>query len=291
MEGHSTERNDRIRLIVNADDFGFFDGVSRGILEAARAGTVTATGVIANGPAFERWLAPLLEVESLDVGVHLNATLGRPLTTWLSAYLERWSGELPGKLALARAILTHRIPVEAIAEEWRAQIEKCLACGLRVRFLNSHEHVHMAPSLYRIVMGLAHEFRIAHVRYTRAEWRLRGGTAGLTRSLAIALVGFATRDEADAPRLLGLARSGKLRAADLRSMLARLRPGTVYELMCHPGHADPAVAKHRGVAAYHRWEEELALLLGEELQKELRRFSVQLIGFRHLAQPETGMHA
>ena len=236
MKGAPTDR--RIRLIVNADDFGFFDGVSRGILEAVKAGTVTATGVMANGPAFERWLAPLLASETLDVGVHLNATLGRPLTAWLSAYLDRWSGKLPGKVGLARAILTHRIPVDAIAEEWRAQIEKCAACGLRLRFLNSHEHVHMAPSLYPVAMGLAREFGITHVRYTRGEWDVRGGISGLSRSLAIALLGFATRDEAKGPRLLGFTRSGSLSAEDLRAIVARLRPGEAYELMCHPGHAD-----------------------------------------------------
>jgi predicted glycoside hydrolase/deacetylase ChbG (UPF0249 family) len=277
------DRTARIRLIVNADDFGFFDGVSRGILEAAKAGTVTATGVMANGPVFERWLAPLLASETLDVGVHLNATLGRPLTAYLSAYLQRWSGELPGKLGLARALLMDHIPIDAIAEEWRAQIEKCIACGLRLRFLNSHEHVHMARSLYSVAMGLAREFRIPHVRYARGEWSVRGGIAGLMRSSAIALLAFTTRDETRAPRLLGIARSGKLRAADLRSILRRLRPGIVYELMCHPGYVDAAAAKHRGVAAYHHWEQELRLFLGQEMQDELRRFSVELIGFRDLA--------
>ena len=38
-------------LIVNADDYGYFDCVSKGILESASRGIVTATGVFANRPA------------------------------------------------------------------------------------------------------------------------------------------------------------------------------------------------------------------------------------------------
>ncbi len=48
-----------IRMIVNADDFGYFDNVCRGILEAAEKGVVTATGVMANGPALPRWIERL----------------------------------------------------------------------------------------------------------------------------------------------------------------------------------------------------------------------------------------
>jgi predicted glycoside hydrolase/deacetylase ChbG (UPF0249 family) len=38
----------RAYLIVNADDYGIFRCVSKGILEAASHGIVTATGVFAN---------------------------------------------------------------------------------------------------------------------------------------------------------------------------------------------------------------------------------------------------
>ena len=39
------------RLVVNADDYGYFTAVTRGIPETLDAGSVTATGVLANGPA------------------------------------------------------------------------------------------------------------------------------------------------------------------------------------------------------------------------------------------------
>jgi predicted glycoside hydrolase/deacetylase ChbG (UPF0249 family) len=64
-------------LIVNADDYGYFRCVSKGILTAATRGIVTATGVMANAPRFVEHAAMLRDCDSLDVGVHLNLKIGR----------------------------------------------------------------------------------------------------------------------------------------------------------------------------------------------------------------------
>ena len=65
------------RLIVNADDFGFTHDVNEGIVEAHRAGILTATTLMANGAAFEDAVRRAREVPSLDVGVHLVLVSGR----------------------------------------------------------------------------------------------------------------------------------------------------------------------------------------------------------------------
>jgi predicted glycoside hydrolase/deacetylase ChbG (UPF0249 family) len=66
-------------LIVNADDFGLTAGVSRGILEAHRSGIVTSTTLLVN-----RDIPPVqveeLKASGLGVGVHLNLTLGAPVS-------------------------------------------------------------------------------------------------------------------------------------------------------------------------------------------------------------------
>jgi predicted glycoside hydrolase/deacetylase ChbG (UPF0249 family) len=66
-------------LIVNADDFGLTPGVSRGILEARAHGIVTSTTVIVNRP-IHRALIDELEASGLGVGLHLNLTLGAPVS-------------------------------------------------------------------------------------------------------------------------------------------------------------------------------------------------------------------
>ncbi len=69
-----------MRLIVNADDFGYTPGVTRGIVRAHREGIVTSTTMMANAPDTESAARAARSTRSLDVGVHLVFTYGRPLT-------------------------------------------------------------------------------------------------------------------------------------------------------------------------------------------------------------------
>jgi hypothetical protein len=266
------------KLIVNADDFGFFDGVSRGILVAARTGAVTATGVLANGPALDRWADPLRDCASLDVGVHLNATLGAPLTDALASA----SQTLPSKGALTRNLFAKRLTAAAVAVEWRAQIERSLSLGLEVRFLNSHEHVHMLPMLFPVVRALAVEFGIRHVRYSRPDWPIRVEPASLLRSGALGLLCSMARPLPGTPRLLGVSSSGRLTWPIMKRLLSSLRAGRTYELMCHPGNVDQAAARDPKLSAYHDWQGELDMLVSPMFLEELRKRSIQLVSYRDL---------
>jgi chitin disaccharide deacetylase len=60
------------QLIVNADDFGLTEQVSRGILDAHRDGIVTSTTLMANGAAFDAAVAMSRQAPRLGIGVHLN---------------------------------------------------------------------------------------------------------------------------------------------------------------------------------------------------------------------------
>lgn len=269
-----------VRLVINADDFGYFDGISAGILDAVVAGTVTATGVIANGAAFAAWSERLRPLSGVDVGVHLNVTHGEPLTSALKGRLP--AGALPGKVALAAHLMTGRIPLSVIEDEWKAQIELCIAAGLRIRFLNSHEHVHMFPPLYRVIRDLAAEFGIRHVRYTRPEFDASLGAAGALRSVVISVSNLVLPRPTGEPEFLGLAPSGRLDMRYVQRLLPRLRTGSTYELMCHPGRDDPVAASSPTLSRYHDWAGELTCLLDGQFRDLLAAHSIDLVRFRDL---------
>lgn len=274
----------RAYLIVNADDYGYFRCVSRGILEAASRGVVTATGVIANREGLQEQAEWLKACDALDTGIHLNLTTGVPISAALRQKCARWSGAFPGKYAMVTAVLSGAIPSHLIADEWRSQIERCLAAGLRPVFLNSHEHIHMLPPLFSVATVLAGQYGIDHVRVTTAE-RARTLSAGalvrntLMRGMQLLSAHKAARATA---RFLGLDPSGKLGLDYFRRTLPSLQPGAVYELMCHPGRLDRAEVQDPRLLAYHDWEGELATLTSPELAELLDRHHVSVIGYRDL---------
>jgi len=271
-------------LIVNADDYGYFRCVSAGILHAATEGIVTATGVFANRPDLEADAARLRDHAAIDVGVHLNLTDGTPLTEALRSRLGQWSGRFPGKYPLAVAVLAGRVPRDDVAREWRAQIERCLACGLQPVFLNSHEHVHMLPPLFPIATALAREYGVAHIRFPTAERAARASAGGVFRNAVMKTLGVFNRSAAGLPaaRFLGLQQSGRLDLTYFEEIIPRLQPGEVYELMCHPGHLDRGEVDDPRLLGYHDWEGELALLTSPAAKDLLQRSGVRLVGYRDL---------
>jgi len=270
-----------IHLIVNADDYGYFPCVSRGILAAAEAGKLTATGVLANSPDLKRQLQWLDGVKNLDVGVHLNLSYRQPLTGRMAEKLSVWNAEFPNAYRMSLLLLQGKITLADVRTEWRAQIEAC--DGRKLTFLNSHEHIHMLPVLFPLFMELAQEYQIPHIRLTRPEWLFPLGVAGLMRNTIIQamLMINQSRFKMRSPVLLGLGQSGKLNLDYLAQVFSRLEPGKSYELMCHPGYFDSRDILDQKLIAYHDWEGELALLHSPKLQDLYQKFGICLGHYQH----------
>lgn len=69
-----------MKLIVNADDFGLSEGVNKGIILAHNQGIVTSTTAMVTMPWIDHAVSLLQDAPGLKVGLHLNMTLGKPLT-------------------------------------------------------------------------------------------------------------------------------------------------------------------------------------------------------------------
>jgi predicted glycoside hydrolase/deacetylase ChbG (UPF0249 family) len=280
------QRTGTIRLIVNADDFGYFTSVSKGILEGARQGVITATGIMANSPLFDQHIQWFAQVPQLDLGVHLNATQGIPLSEPLRHKLAGHDGQLPKKYALVTALLSGKITITDIAAEWHAQITRCIEAGIALQFLNSHEHIHMLPPLFKVVKQLAIEFNIPHIRYSKPEIKGRLNLNGAIRNvIMLGLNLFNRRPDASSPTVnfIGMNESGNLTLDYFRAVFPSMKRGGDYELMCHPGHLDPHEINTPELLAYHDWETELDLLRSNDFMQLCQTYGIELVRYRDLS--------
>lgn len=143
-----------IRLIVNADDFGFNRDVNAGIIEAHQRGILTSTTLMANGDAFAEAVALARATPSLDIGCHAVLVQG--------ASVRDSSLLLPATLPkLARALMRGEI---SAYEEIRAQVWKIVDAGIRPSHIDTHKHTHLMPPVLRAVARVAREFGIRWVR-------------------------------------------------------------------------------------------------------------------------------
>ena len=73
-----------MKLIMNADDFGFSRGVNLGILEAFQNGVVSSTSLMVNMPGFNHAVELMKQYpDVLNVGIHLVTSVEYALTKGL----------------------------------------------------------------------------------------------------------------------------------------------------------------------------------------------------------------
>ncbi len=153
------------KLIINADDFGISEGISKGIIDAANFGTVLSTSLMSNMPYAEQAIALAEDCSQLGIGIHLNITCGFPLSKRdLVKSLVGQNGQFKEMKSFLRDYALGLISLVEIKREYSLQIKKTLDWGIEVTHLDSHHHIHFLPGINRIVCELAKEYHVSWIR-------------------------------------------------------------------------------------------------------------------------------
>lgn len=266
------------RLIINADDFGISRGVNIGIVEAAAAKVVTSASVIVNLPDFADALDRALSVPVLSLGLHLNFTVGRPLTAARSL-TRRDTGEFFSLPVLAARASLGLLDASDIERECLAQIDRMIDAGFPPTHLDGHRHVHAHPAISPAVGRAAASREILHVRVPREPLRVnaRDWRATLKKTGLLICDRASGRTGGDRNHFVGVSlQGGKSFATRLFALIPRLPAGTT-ELMTHPGYADASLAEHDRYTLERVTE--LRVLCSGEFRDLLARHSVTLTSF------------
>jgi predicted glycoside hydrolase/deacetylase ChbG (UPF0249 family) len=210
------------RLIVNADDWGLTRGVSEGILAAHRHGIVSSTTVLATA-ALDRELVARLRASGLGLGLHVNLTLGVPLTRGRSLVDGDGRFVRDARRAAARATAADvRAEVEAQVQRFESTLKR------GPTHLDTHHHVGLHPPVREVVLDVARALGVP-VRSQDATARARARAARLR-----------TPDH-----FFGESGPDAYWSVDRTIRHLRELPAGVSEFMCHPGWFDADLAYSR----------------------------------------------
>jgi len=289
-------------LIINADDLGWTEGVSRGILEAFHHGIVTSTSLLANGAAFAGGVEAALSAPGLGVGVHLNLSDGPPIADReIVTSLLNNDGDFKGgpeSLLLRRA--RGGLVLAEVETEWDAQIQKVRDAGIAPTHLDGHKHVHMLPGLFEIALRLAKRHGVGAIRVSLETSSLRTALSSGAKQNArvvmkqgvqargLKLLARGTREQADragistADYFCGIAQTGELTREGVAHLVKILPDGTT-ELMCHPGYADAALRKTPTRLRDSR-QSELEILTDTGIRNLVASLGIRLIDYGFVVQ-------
>ena len=272
-------------LVVNADDFGLTDGVSRAVVRGHREGVVTSTSILAVARSFDLAASLVRDAPTLGLGAHL-ALVGEdpPLLSAreVPTLVDR-SGAFPlSWRTVVRRLALRRIDPDDVRREFSAQLDRIAGIGVPVTHIDSHQHLHLWPSVGRIVVDLAVERGIPVVRRPRSAQLLSVG-AGVAMLSALLARRIAAAGLVSTEAYAGLDEAGRLDTATLGRALAALdrQGGASAEVNAHPGEPDDAELTR--FAWDYRWDAELAALTSPDTRQRVERSGFVLGTFADLA--------
>lgn len=239
----------RLRFVLCADDYGMTPAVSRGILEVAAAGRVSAASAMSSMPDWPRaareWRAARPDA---DLGLHVNLTAGAPLGPMPRLAP---SGVLPPLPRLVAAALARRLPLDEIEAEIGRQIDAFVSAhGAPPDHVDGHQHVHALPGVRAALFSALASRGLAGALLRNSADRLsriaaRGAMAAKAAQVralgagfgrAAHRAGYALNDGFAGFSDFAPGRYG----ADLFASYLKA-PGARHLVMCHPGHVDEAL--------------------------------------------------
>jgi predicted glycoside hydrolase/deacetylase ChbG (UPF0249 family) len=264
------------QLIINSDDYGRTQEISRGIREAHLHGVVTSTTCMMNIPttAADVEIA-LKETPQLAMGVHLVLTMGRPIT-------KREAGssitDENGNFFKYDPFIEHipQIDMAEVRAEWHAQIETFIkAAGRKPTHLDSHHHSsYFAPQLFRGMLELAKEYDCA-IRFPFTN-EISSELEETYKHIPDLIKEFNPRTPDSF--LVDFYDEGATHK-DLLRLINSVKDG-ITEIMCHPGHVDEAFAQE-SVYNFQR-ERELKILTDPSIKQAIETNGIKLITFANL---------
>lgn len=278
--------------IINGDDFGFSEGVNRGIIKAHSEGVLTSTSLMVAGDAFEDAVALASSHPNLAVGLHLVVVKGKAvLPPSEIPHLVDSTGKFPSDPV--KAGLRYQFNREARKElrlEIRAQLEKFRQTGLQLAHVDGHLHMHSHPFVLQTLVDLADEFEIKTIRLPWEELKISlgldsedlvaktiwWGVFALLRNYGERLL--RVKDIQFADRVYGLLQTGNINEEFLLGLIPQITADLV-EIYAHPAQAFSGEPRNGPPGAGHV---ELEAMLSDRVREAFAKSGFELTNYNNL---------
>jgi hopanoid biosynthesis associated protein HpnK len=269
------------RLIVNADDFGRSHSINEAVIRAHRHGILTSASLMVNEPACGKAVTLAGENPRLGVGLHLVLLQGHSaLPPEKIPGLVNARGEFSNSpVGAGMNYFFKRSLREQLRAEIHAQFEKFHATGLPLDHVNGHLHLHLHPTVFKILMDDADKLGIRHFRLTRdclARSRRMANGRWFYRVSHTAIYAWLSRRACEPLRrrgirhaqiTFGLLQNARVDEEYILKLLPELPPGDS-ELYSHP--------------SLDEFKHEFDALVSPRVEEQTKQLGIELIRYQDL---------
>ena len=260
-------------LVINSDDFGLSESINQAIIIAAKERTINSTSVLANYLEKESNIDDL-KYHKLYVGLHANLTAGKPINrkpngSTLTNNLNHFF-KLP--IFLLRYFLFFFNHAE-IQDEFEQQILKLKSIGIKISHIDSHQHIHLLPGIWKIINLLALKHQIPRVRISLERVSLKDPLILILKKIIFTILSIFNKkyENVQYYKFYGLSmQSQKNYSENLKKLLNEYDANTEdTEIMVHLSIDDNIM---RNEKIKHGRQRELDVFLDPNIKKLLNKF-------------------
>jgi len=243
-----------MKIIVNADDFGYSNAINYGIIDAYKEGVLTSTTLMVDMPGTIHAINLMKENPGLGVGLHLNFTLGKPLTNGKT--LVGKNGEMIKPLDLPQ---THKYSEEELWDEALAQFNKYVE-------LTGKKPTHIDTHLFS--SDKVEEISNVVVKFAKKN-----------------NIPVRNKDINSFPRVKFICHHNFSRKAHLNYLFdlqSEIFKYEIIEIMVHPGYVDQYLIDNSSYTIER--VQEVEMLCGEEIKELFKRYDAKLISYKEIKE-------
>lgn len=146
-------------VIINSDDFGFSEGINKGIIEAFSEGLISTTTVMINMMSASHAIElfnenKIKDGRTLGLGLHFNITKGKSLLG-LESLVDKENNFIK-----PTDFVNHKYIKEDVYKELKAQIEKLLSYGVEIDHADCHHAIHASEVVREVTTSLCKEYNL-----------------------------------------------------------------------------------------------------------------------------------
>lgn len=246
-----------MKVIMNADDFGFSKGVNLAILEGFQHGILTSTSLMVNMPGFEHAVSLMKQYpDLLHVGIHLVTTVQYSVVKGLKTLTDE------NDHFYRDPEIIEKSDQSELDKEYQAQMDKFLATGLKPDHIDFH--VCTTPKQLKAAMKLAQKY---HLPMRAQDQQIEG----ILKEHGIVYAPCHIPDFYDHGTVDTLLKLFEKAFDEKREII---------ELALHPAYVDQTLLD---LSSYHvQRAREFASLMNPEVATFIQQHNIELISFEDL---------
>lgn len=241
------------KIIVNADDFGYCEGVNQGIISAHKNGVVKSCTIMTGMPGFEQAVELLKENPDLGCGVHMTLSCYKPVLDTHKTLVDE-NGYFFRRVTKEKA---QEFDLDELYNEFCAQIEKAKEAGIEITHLDSHHHVHTLEVFRPVIEKIVKKYDLP----------IRGGFE------------YELKYDKIVP-VIGSFYNKNVEQEYFEKHLEELKQYDVVDIMSHPAFVDAFLSRSTSYSVERTVEHEI--LTSDELKKFFEDNNIVITNYRNI---------